>query len=174
MDKYLVEFDSWYTEFEKYLLEYFVTNDKELFSMTVDFFNEKLARFLYSPNGGKFRHLFEFDGEIRCGQAAPKVLMNSMMFQHKNVIATSDKIEAMTWLKNVIAQENFTGKAFAMAPSYSRWEIDEVIGWELHRNLLLAIVCVLIATFLLIAEIKSCFLVFLFVILNLVSLKKKL
>ena len=169
MDKYLVEFDSWYIGFEKYLLEYFVDSDKELFSMSEEFFREKLARYLYSPSGGKFRHLFEFDGDIRCGQPAPRVLMNSMMFQHKNVIATSDKIEAMTWLKNVIAHENFTGKAFAMAPSYSRWEIDEVIGWELHRNLLLAIVCVLIATFVLIADIRSCFLVFLFVILNLIN-----
>ena len=99
--------------------------------------------------------------------------MNSMMFQHKNVLKSSERIEAMTWLKDIVAKENFSGKAFAMSPPYSRWEIDEVIGWELHRNLLLAIVCVLIATFILIADVRSCLLVFLLVILNLVSSKAK-
>ena len=174
VDKYLVEFDSWYSGFEKYLLEYFVNSDKELFTLSDQSFSEKLTRYLYSPEGGKFRHLFEFDGEIRCGIPAPKVLMNSMMFQHKNVLKSSERIEAMTWLKDLVAKENFSGKAFAMSPPYSRWEIDEVIGWELHRNLLLAIVCVLIATFILIADMRSCLLVFLFVILNLVSFENQI
>ena len=92
-----------------------------------------------------------------------------MRFQHAQFSSVHDRIEAMTWVKDVIKSIDFDGKAFAMAQSYSRWEIDEVIGHELYRNLLLAIICVLIATFVLIADLRTCLFVFLCVVLNLVN-----
>ena len=92
-----------------------------------------------------------------------------MRFQHAQFSSVHDRIKAMTWVKDVIKSMNFDGKAFAMAQSYSRWEIDEVIGHELYRNLLLAIICVLIATFVLIADLRTCLFVFLCVVLNLVN-----
>ena len=51
----------------------------------------------------------------------------------------------------------------------SRWEVDEIIGQELYRNLLIAIICVLIATLVFIADLRACMFVFLCVVLNLVN-----
>jgi len=61
------------------------------------------------------------------------------------------------------------GKAFAMSQPYSRWEVDEIIGQELYRNLLIAIICVLIVTLVFIADFRACMFVFLCVVLNLVN-----
>ena len=95
--------------------------------------------------------------------------MSAIRYQHQQFFTVHDRIEAMTWVKDTIKSIDFDGKAFAMAQSYSRWEIDEVIGHELYRNLLLAIICVLIATFVLIADLRTCLFVFLCVVLNLVN-----
>ncbi len=56
-----------------------------------------------------------------------------------------------------------------MWPLSFRWEIDEVIAWELRRNLLLAIVCVSLTTLILIADFRSCAIVILCVLLTLVN-----
>merc|ERR1739844_268373 len=92
-----------------------------------------------------------------------------MRFQHKQFYAASEQLEAMRWLKKIIKDEDFDGMAFALAQPYSRWEIDEVIGWELQRNLFIAIVCVLITTFVLIADLCSCILVLTTILLNLIN-----
>ena len=97
-----------------------------------------------------------------------------MRFQHKQFYAASEQLEAMRWLKKIIKDEDFDGMAFALAQPYSRWEIDEVIGWELQRNLVIAIVCVLITTFVLIADLCSCILVLTTILLNLVSIRSLL
>ncbi len=194
-DRYLVEYDPWHPGFETYLKDYYLERNQEIDDISSEFFHEKLTQYLYSPSGGRYRHLFKFENDtlLECGQSAPKVLvrnhsnlqfsmfekckffvlflqMSSIMFQHKQFYSTNEQIEAMEWLKELIAQQNFPGKAFASAQPYSRWEIDQVIGWELHRNLIIAIVCVFVTTFLLIANFTSCLLVLITVLLNLVIL----
>ena len=79
--KYLADFDPWYPGFEKYLTDYYVDSLEEIDSMSDDLFNEKLTQYLFSPGGGKYRHLFEFSNnetetELRCGKAAPKVIVS--------------------------------------------------------------------------------------------------
>lgn len=54
---------------------------------------------------------------------------------------------------------------------YAAWETDEVIGFELWRNLGLAAVCVFVITLLLLADLKICCLVLLCVVLTLVRRK---
>jgi hypothetical protein len=98
--------------------------------------------------------------------------MNSIRFQHKQYKGTDEQIQAMRWVKNNINEQDFDGKAFAMSQTYGRWEIDEVIGWELQRNLLLSLGCVAVATLVLIADFRSCLLVIICVLLNIVRVKK--
>ena len=76
--KYLANFDPWYPGFERYLLDYFVDSLEEMDSMSNDFFNEKLTQYLFSPSGGKYRHLFEFanDTKLECGKSAPKIIVS--------------------------------------------------------------------------------------------------
>ena len=52
---------------------------------------------------------------------------------------------------------------------YAAWETDEIIGFELWRNLGLALVCVFVITLILLANIQICLMVLLCVTLTLVS-----
>ena len=81
-EQYLAEFDPWYPGFEKYLTDYFVDSLDEVDSMNDDFFNEKLTQYLFSPSGGRYRHLFEFVNEtsLECGKSAPKVIVSLLTF----------------------------------------------------------------------------------------------
>ena len=51
---------------------------------------------------------------------------------------------------------------------YAAWETDEVIGFELWRNLGLAMICVFIITLIVLADFKICFMVLACVCLTLV------
>ena len=95
--------------------------------------------------------------------------MSAIRYQHQQFFTVHDRIEAMTWVKDTIKSIDFEGKAFAMSQPYSRWEVDEIIGQELYRNLLIAIICVLIVTLVFIADFRACMFVFLCVVLNLVN-----
>lgn len=79
-DRYLVNFDPWYPGFEEYLLNYYVESIEDIDSMDADLFNEKLTQYLYSPSGGKYRHLFNFknDSNLECGQSAPHVAVRAV------------------------------------------------------------------------------------------------
>jgi hypothetical protein len=37
-----------------------------------DWFQEQLAHFLFSPRGAKYKLNFQFQGDLQCGQPAPK------------------------------------------------------------------------------------------------------
>ena len=91
------------------------------------------------------------------------------MYQHKQFQTVEDRISGMTWMKTVIDSLKFDGRVFAMCQAYSRWEIDQIIGIELQRNLLWAMICVLVATLIFLADFRACFFVFLCVTLNLVN-----
>ena len=91
------------------------------------------------------------------------------MYQHKQFQTVEDRISGMTWMKSVIDSLKFDGRVFAMCQAYSRWEIDQIIGTELQRNLLWAMICVLVATLIFLADFRACFFVFLCVTLNLVN-----
>ena len=95
--------------------------------------------------------------------------MSRIQFQHKQFYSVSEQLEAMRWVKENIRKEDFDGRAFPMAQPYAPWEIDETIGWELQRNLIVAIICVFFTTFILIADLGACLLVLVIVVINLVS-----
>ena len=121
--------------------------------------------------GSKYQNNFKFDGNLKCGEPAPPIIVSSIEFTHPKfeVGPKGDHIEAMRWVKRKVANENFPTTAFAMAQAYARWEIDEIVSYELLRNVLLALVMVTITTLLLLADFLSCFLVLLCLILTLVS-----
>ena len=56
------------------MLKNFVESFKDIENMDDDLFNKKLTQYLYSPSGGKYRHLFKFKNntKLACGQTAPK------------------------------------------------------------------------------------------------------
>lgn len=171
------ELDSWYPAFKDYLNTNFLAGDAQIpsgpnYNMTSPFFQEKLTQFLVSPNGAKFMNQFQFDGPFVCGEPAPEVKLSTFEFYHPHYTGgASEYVPAMNWVKDTIKGAGFDGGiSFAMSQSYSRWEIDEVISRELYRNLLLSIVCVTFTTLLLLADLRSCLLVILNVVITLVMI----
>lgn len=163
--------DSWYHDFEDYLNNNFLDPQHPLPNHPISevMFHEKLTQFLFSPSGAKHMNKFKFENEIKCGVPSSKVMLSTMEFVHKKFSSSKEHIPAMNWVKNTIKESQFPGIAFAMAQSYSRWEIDEVISEELFRNLFLAIICVSLTTLVLLANVGSCLIVILCVILSLVD-----
>ena len=75
--KYLHEFDSWYPGFENYMIQNYVKSFEQIEALDQEIFDEKLTQYLYSPSGGKYRKLFQFENKtsLQCGQVAPKVVV---------------------------------------------------------------------------------------------------
>lgn len=75
------EMTSWYPAFKEYLNKNFLPPDQAIpdgpnFNMSQEFFQEKLTQFIVSPGGARFRNQFNFDGDLSCGVAAPKVMVS--------------------------------------------------------------------------------------------------
>nr|SVE93817.1 EOG090X0BEK [Scapholeberis mucronata] len=81
-----------------------------------------------------------------------------------------EHIPAMKRIKRIAEDYSvkFQSPVFASARIFSSWETDEVIMEELYRNLAIAMACVFVTTFILIANIYACLMVLLCVILTLV------
>ena len=80
-----------------------------------------------------------------------------------------EQIPAMNRVKEILRKANFSSKAFPMCKGYASWETDEVISEELYRNILLAILCVFITTWMLLFNIWASLLVLGCVVLTLVN-----
>ena len=67
-------------------------------------------------------------------------------------------------------QETFGDSAFSFNKIYAAWETDEIIGFELWRNIGLAMACVFVVTLILLANLPICLMVLLSVVLTLVDI----
>ena len=61
-------------------------------------------------------------------------------------------------------------RAFSHVQVYAAWETDEIIGYELWRNIGLAMVCVFVVTLILLANIPICLMVLTIVIITLANI----
>ena len=139
--------------------------------MEEDDFNERLTRFLFSPNGSRYRNNFKFSGNLICGEPAPPILVSTVKFTHPKLDTgyRGQHVDSMRWVKEQVKKVAFNTRAFPMAQAYSRWEIDEVISHELVRNILLALAMVSVTTLILLADLLSCLLVLFCLVITLVD-----
>jgi len=137
--------DSWYLDYRKYMQEYFSNEDPA----DPQLFPSRFTQFLYGASGSKHRLLMEWEEDMVCGQPAPRLSMSMIQFTHNLMSGPKEQIPAMNRVKQIIKEANFTNRVFPMCIGYASWETDEVISEELYRNVLLAITCVFITTWLL-------------------------
>jgi predicted RND superfamily exporter protein len=165
--------DSWTTKY----LEYIQLPSYSLSSWDGDFkqfgndsyFYHKLTQFIFSPMGAKYRGQFKFEFEPWCGYAAPNVFMTDITFTHKVFSGPSEHIPAMNRVKKIISEANLTGNVFPLSQGYAAWETDEVISYELYRNLGLAILCIFVTTIILVGHLICALLVLFMVVLSLID-----
>jgi len=92
-----------------------------------------------------------------------------LRFQHVLMSGPEEQIPAMNKAKAVFRDANFSGTVFPMAQGYASWETDEVIGYELYRNMSLAVLCIFFTTWILLFNLWACLQVLFSVVLTLVN-----
>lgn len=135
-------------------------------------FSGYLSNFLMSPSNAKYQSNFQFEGHIECGQPAPKIKMAYIGFNFPLFSGPSEYLPAMHEVRKIAEQANFTtGDKFCTtwAVTFSTWVTDEVIDIEVLRNLQLALLCVMICTILLVADLQTCFWIFICVLLTMIN-----
>nr|SVE79688.1 EOG090X0BEK [Daphnia magna] len=140
-------------------------------NMTDEQFSTYLKNYLFTQKGAKFRRNFKFEDPLQCRSAiAPPLSITNFDFVFRPFSGREEHIPAMRRIKDIADNfsQQFGSQVFASARIFSSWETDEVIMEELYRNLAIAMVCVFITTFILIANLFACVLVLLCVVLTLV------
>merc|ERR1719225_270963 len=169
----LTNVDSWYRKFKEYSVKNNLVNQThdffDVFREDKSRFYSILTQFLFSPSGAKYRGNFNFMRELVCGEAASEILLSSIQLTHKLFSSPSEWIPAMNKVKQIVAEANFSNRAFPVGTEYASWETDEVIEAKFWRNMLISLLCVFITTVLLIQNIPACIMVLICVVLTLVN-----
>eukprot|EP00096_Caligus_rogercresseyi_P000927 TRINITY_DN11496_c0_g1_i1.p1 TRINITY_DN11496_c0_g1~~TRINITY_DN11496_c0_g1_i1.p1 ORF type:complete len:269 (+),score=26.49 TRINITY_DN11496_c0_g1_i1:386-1192(+) len=78
------------------------------------------------------------------------------------------KISAMNRIKDILNTANLTsdGRIFPMSQAFSMWETDEIIGYELYKNIIFALIAVFFTTLLVISDLIASMLVLFVVMLT--------
>ncbi|KAF2904389.1 hypothetical protein ILUMI_01779 [Ignelater luminosus] len=162
---------SWIDPFRNYVKKNF-KKDVYYETLTTNEFNLFLSKFLFSPRGARFQANFRFDKDLECGIPVSNITMSSIDFRLNRFSGPKEYLPAMHKTVNIAKQNHFTsGDKFATVWSkiFATWVTDELIDIEVMRNLQLALLCVMICTVLLVANIYICFWIFICVLLTMVN-----
>jgi len=139
---------SWHYGFRDYVNKF--KKSEEPFETLISdptYFREKFTQFLFSPKGASFQPNFEFASPgLKCGEPAPDVLLQAIMFQHNRYYRSSEWIPAMREVQQIVREAPFSNKSYPLALTYINWETDAIVGIELIRNVGIALACIFITT----------------------------
>lgn len=144
-------------------------SDAENKTLTDDEFHAYLSKFLFSRVGGKYQRNFRFTTNLTCGETAPPLLMVSIDFTFSKFSSPYEWIPGMDGAKQIVAEAGFRGFSTVWCEMFATWVTDKVISQEVVRNLILALICVMGMTALLIAEPQTCLWILLCVLLTLLD-----
>lgn len=132
-------------------------------------FRKYLSKFLFSRNGGKYQRNFRFGKSLTCGESTAPILVATIDFTFKRFYGPHQWIPAMDESKQVAHDAGVNGFVTVWSEVFSLWVTDKLIAQEVQRNVFLALICVMGMTGLLIAELQTCFWIFLCVLLTLLN-----
>jgi len=165
---FLQDYHSWWTHFKAY------THDKTNFSSWKNLSNPEdfplvFSDFMFSSYGSKFKINFKFDGELLCNSPAPPILASKFDIEYFPFDGPEDHVPAKDMVDRLIDKSGLQD-AFTFVKIYAAWETDKIIGFELWRNVALAITCVFIITLILLANLKICLMVLGIVVVTLIDI----
>jgi len=165
---YVKDVESWWTSLKKYAKE--KTNyttwqdlaDPDIFPMV-------LSDFLFDSTGSSYKANFRFDDELVCNQPAPKILATKFRFAYLLFDGPEEHIPARQTVEKLIKDAGIPD-SFSFVKIYAAWETDEIIGYELWRNIGLAMTAIFVIVLILLANLRICLMVLLTVVLTLVDI----
>jgi len=165
---YIQDYNCWWTHFNTFI------QHKTNFSSWKDIDNPEdfpivLSDFLFSVHGSRFKINFQFSEELLCNKPAPNILATKFDIKYFPFDGPEEHVPAKDHIDYLISQSGLQD-AFSFVKIYAAWETDRIIGFELWRNMGLAILCVFIITLILLANLKICLMVLGIVILTLTDI----
>merc|ERR1712013_97142 len=165
---YIQDYNCWWTHFNTFM------QHKTNFSSWKDIDNPDdfpivLSDFLFSVHGSRFKINFQFSEELLCNKPAPNILATKFDIKYFPFDGPEEHVPAKDHIDYLISQSGLQD-AFSFVKIYAAWETDRIIGFELWRNMGLAILCVFIITLILLANLKICLMVLGIVILTLTDI----
>ena len=162
--------DSWTTAYTEWLeATVLLPPNTTVSQLDLLTFRSSLTQFLFSPTGASYQGRFTFSSPLECGLPAPEILLFEVSYTHRLFPGPGEAIPAMNAVKEAIREAAISGRVFAMAYGYSAWETDEVISFELYRNILLALVSVFLVTLFFICDFVGALVIITCVLLTLVN-----
>eukprot|EP00092_Neocalanus_flemingeri_P063022 GFUD01076156.1.p1 GENE.GFUD01076156.1~~GFUD01076156.1.p1 ORF type:complete len:598 (-),score=161.58 GFUD01076156.1:7-1800(-) len=165
---FIQDYHSWWTHFKTF------TQDETNFTSWHDLSNSEdfplvFSDFMFSSSGSKFKLDFKFDGELVCNSPAPPILASKFAIEYFPFDGPEEHVPAKDMIDHLIAQSGLQN-AFSFVKVYAAWETDKIIGFELWRNVGLAILCVFLITLILLANLQICLMVLGIVVITLIDI----
>jgi hypothetical protein len=166
---YLRSINSWWPPLKEY-----ATVKKNFSSWQAlshsDNFSLVLSDFLFSLEGSSYKYNFKFDGELSCHKPAPSILAAKITIDYFPMEGPEQHIPAKRAVEHIVRESELANVTFSHVRIYAFWETDEIIGFEMMRNVGLSMGCVMIVTVLLLVNIPISFFVFFSVVATLIDL----
>merc|ERR1719350_1778347 len=160
--------NSWWSKMKEYArVEKNLTSWEDF--ATEESFPALLSDFLFSPSGATYKNNFIFEEPLRCSHPAPRVSASKFSIEYFFMDDPDQHIPARGAVTEIL-QSAAAPYTFSHSKVYAAWETDEIIGFELWRNISLAMACVFVVTLILLANLPICLMVLLSVVLTLVDI----
>jgi len=165
---YLRDVDSWWTKMKEF------SDEKTNYTSWHQFANEKdfpilLSDFLFSSYGSQYKPNFKFESDLICNEPAPRIQATKFKLGYVTLDGPEEHIPARAAVTEVIRTAN-SPYTFSHSKVYAAWETDQIIGYELWRNIGLAMLCVFCVTLLLLCNIQICIMVIIIVVCTLADI----
>lgn len=147
----------------------FLVLDLKTTKITNDHFYHYLSRFLISQTGGKYQRNFVFNETFICGKKAPQIVATTIDFKFIRFVSPSEWIPAMDDSKHLVSKAQIEGYITVWSKLFVVWMADKMITEEISFNLILALVCVMGTTIIVIAEVHTCCWILLCILLTLLN-----
>uniref|UniRef100_A0A336MLU8 CSON014057 protein n=1 Tax=Culicoides sonorensis TaxID=179676 RepID=A0A336MLU8_CULSO len=167
---FLHQVDAWPLDFKKFIDVHHAKLDIE--NLTDVQWRTFLYQFLNCHVGGKHNRYFKFDYESQCGDPMSDVIVSQIAFKFKNFKNPEEFLPAKKHLTDLLESVNLTsgdGYSTIWGKRLLMWVPDEVVKAEITRNIVLALIGVMLCTAVIIANFSVCFWIFIVVILTLIN-----
>jgi len=114
-----------------------------------------LSDFLFSASGAPYKNNFIFNEPLICNSPAPKINASKFSIEYFFMDDPDQHIPARGAVTDLLNSAS-SPYSFSHSKVYAAWETDEIIGFELWRNIALAMACVFVVTLLLLANFQIC------------------
>lgn len=165
---FIQNIEPWPINFAKFVSTYY-NADLKTTKITDDNFYNFLSKFLVSQTGGKYQRNFVFNETFTCGKRAPRIITTTIEFKFTRFVSPSEWIPAMDDSKHLVSKAQIEGYVTVWSKAFGPWTSDKMITQEISRNLILALICVMSTTAILIAEMQTCCWILLCVLLTLLN-----